>query len=160
MLDSINIFSTWGFIFFLVIILVWYIFVEIQSWKNYYFRKKLSVNNNHLFDRVIHYIFWWFLINIFIVALFSISWSTEWLANLFNDVWRISNSLVPIINNNVLDSQLIIFFISYFLIIISIWIVFQIIIFLLDLVIAFFYNKFIKKKKKTIIDKLINLFKK
>lgn len=85
--ENVNILSTGWFIFFLLIFLIGYIFVEIILWEDYPFRKNIEKYDNNLFDRIIHYITLWIILNIWYLILCYIS---NWINNLneiFNTSW-------------------------------------------------------------------------
>lgn len=155
-LQNINIFSTGGFIFFLLIILVGYLWVEIIFWKKYIFRNIFNKYKNSLFDRMIHYIVWGFLINIAIFILFySLSW-TEYF-KLIDESWKIVIALQPIIwEENTLSAQFIIISITQFLLIFSFWLIIW---YIFSKIINFYTPEKKVKKKKTFFDKLKSKFK-
>lgn len=112
-LENINILSIWWFIFFLLIFLVGYIFVEILLWKSYCFRSNFERYENNLFDRIIHYISWWMLLNIWYLILWlKIDWY-KLLAESFDNSWKLSEALLFIWDSR--DLQLIFFSIWYFI---------------------------------------------
>ena len=159
-LQNINIFSTGGFIFFLLIILVGYLWVEIIFWKDYIFRNIFDKYKNSLFDRMIHYIIWWFMINLTIFIFFSyISW-TEYF-KIFEISWNLATALEPIIwKENTLNTQFIVISIYQFLLIFCIWIIIWFVKKWLNLFGTYIYSNQNKKvKKKTFFQKLMKKVK-
>lgn len=55
-MDIQNITQPSSFIFFILIIVVGYILVEVIWWENYWFKKSLMRYNGNIFDRLIHYV--------------------------------------------------------------------------------------------------------
>lgn len=161
-LQNIDIFSTGGFIFFLLIILVGYLWVEIIFWKKYIFRDIFDNYKNSLFDRMIHYIVWWFIINITIFTIFSLTSWPEYFA-LFDESSKVAIALQPIIwEENTLSAQFIIISVTQFLLIFSFWLVIWI-----GKMIWYIFSEIAKyctpekkvKKKKTFFEKLKSKFK-
>lgn len=108
--------SIFSFIWFgLTIIWIGYIAVEIFGWDNYRFKKALDRNNRNLFDRLIHYVIRWGIINI----IFLIRTWSKWLESLLD----ILNGSRPLANmftinwQNLIETQLLIFSIQYFIIV-------------------------------------------
>lgn len=87
-LSNIDILSVWGFIFFLLIFLIGYIFVEILLWKDYFFRSHLEIYGNHLFDRIIHYISWGIILNILYFYFNYFSWALEHVFKFLEISWE------------------------------------------------------------------------
>jgi hypothetical protein len=87
-LENLNILSFWWFIFFLLIFLIGYIFVEILLWKKYFFRKNLEKYENHLFDRIIHYIAWWIVLNVLYIVLLYFFDKYQNIADLLISSWK------------------------------------------------------------------------
>lgn len=114
-IESLNILSLWGFLFFLLVFLKGYIFVEIYLWKDYFFIKKLEKYDNSIFDRIIHYISWWIILNILFTILWGIMWFYDKFANLLNSAWELSKALSFIWDP--ISLQFIIFSLWYFLIV-------------------------------------------
>ncbi|MDC0506016.1 hypothetical protein OAN96_00300 [Candidatus Gracilibacteria bacterium] len=83
-MENFNILSAGGFSFFLLVITMGYIIVEVICYKWYPFRKMLDTNNNHLFDRLIHYVFWGVLGNIAFFYLNYFAQNIDIFANAFN----------------------------------------------------------------------------
>ncbi len=114
-IENLNILSAWWFIFFLLIILFWYIFVEILMWEKYFYRSVLEKYNNNLFDRLVHYVSWWIILNIglFFFNAYSDKWLT--LANLFNNSVNMAKPLEQLLweNNSI---QFILFSLWYFIV--------------------------------------------
>ncbi|EKE27151.1 MAG: hypothetical protein ACD_4C00022G0004 [uncultured bacterium (gcode 4)] len=111
---DINIFSTWWFIFFLLIILVWYLFVEVLFWDKYLFRYTFEKYNNNFVDRLFHYIFWGIILNIALFYLYSFA---DWLKSLwwmYNVSVKFSEILKPVVWSDE-SIKFIPFSISYFL---------------------------------------------
>lgn len=111
---DINILSTWGFIFFLLIILVWYLFVEVLFWEKYFFRWILIKYNNNFIDRAFHYILWWIILNILFIYLNSFWDHLNNLWEMFNSAVKFATILKPIVwsENSV---KFILFSVSYFI---------------------------------------------
>lgn len=68
-MPQINLSFWYAISFFLVILSIGYIGVEIIWGKAYRFRDRIDTSKNPLFDRVMHYIIRWFLINGIVVFL-------------------------------------------------------------------------------------------
>lgn len=114
--ENLNILSTGWFIFFLLIFLIGYIFVEIILWKDYFFRKNLEKYDNHLFDRLIHYIAWWIVLNVlYVILLHFVDWYKN-LTDIFNNSWKLWWTLWFLWE--VKDLQFIFFSIQYFFVVI------------------------------------------
>lgn len=111
-LENLNILSVWWFIFFLLIFLVGYIFVEILLWKDYFFRNNLEKYDNHLFDRIIHYTAWWIVLNIVFFISFHYIDQYKYVTEIFNLSWKIWEILWFVWE--VKDLQFIFFSIQYF----------------------------------------------
>ena len=74
-IENLNILSAWWFMFFLLILVIGYFIVEILLWEKYFLRKILARNQNHVLDRVIHYIIWWVIWNfLFFLCLHFTDW--------------------------------------------------------------------------------------
>lgn len=112
MLENLNILSVWWFIFFLLIFLMGYIFVEILLWKDYFFRENFEKYENHLFDRIIHYIAWWIVLNIIFFIFFHYVDQYKYIAEAFNISWKMWEILWFVWE--VKDLQFIFFSIQYF----------------------------------------------
>ncbi|MDD4151542.1 MAG: hypothetical protein PHR68_02930 [Candidatus Gracilibacteria bacterium] len=112
-LENINILSIGGFIFFLLIFLVGYIFVEILLGKSYCFRSNFERYENNLFDRIIHYISWGMLLNIGYLILWLKIDGYKLLAESFDNSGKLSEALLFIGDSR--DLQLIFFSIGYFI---------------------------------------------
>lgn len=113
-LENLNILSVWWFLFFLLIFLIGYIFVEIILWKDYFFRKKFEKYDNHLFDRIIHYIAWGIVLNILYVVLLYFVDKYKNIADIFNNSWKLWE--VVSFLWEVKDLQFIFFSVQYFFI--------------------------------------------
>jgi len=70
MLENMNIFSVGGFTFLLLILAIGYYAVEIIGGRNYWYRRIFETYNNNLFDRIMHYIIWGLLINLWVIFWF------------------------------------------------------------------------------------------
>lgn len=113
-LEWLNILSVAGFSFLLLILLIGYFFVEVvigQWYRTHFFAKY----ENHLFDRVLHYIFCGIIVHIVAVVLIT---KTPGLTNnvlgLFNNAGQLSSALGFEKANVWGESQIIIFSIMYF----------------------------------------------
>jgi hypothetical protein len=80
--------ATIFFCFGISIISIGYIIVEIFWWDNYRFKKSLERNKRNLFDRIVHYVIWWIIIN-------AISIFFGWIINVLN----IFNSFGELVSN-------------------------------------------------------------
>lgn len=69
-MPQINVSFWYAISFFLVILSIGYIGVEIIWGEAYRFRDRINASKNPLFDKIIHYIIWWFLINGIVLFLF------------------------------------------------------------------------------------------
>lgn len=112
---------------------VGYIFVELLRGKNYFFRNALERNNNYRLDRVIHYIVRWVIINIVFFYL-NVWVNGLWkLAKLLNVSWRIS-SVLGIDSSSILNIQMIVFTIGYFILLLMVmWFIFYIVKYILKM---------------------------
>ena len=109
---TINIDSTLPivFMFWLLIVLIGYLIVEIFEWKEYFWRQHLERYNNSLFDRILHYIIWWIIANIWILFFeLLFKWGHVLLIDVFNNSRDISSSIIW---NNI---QIFLFSLFYFL---------------------------------------------
>lgn len=143
-LENLNILSVWWFIFFLLIFLVGYIFVEILLWKVYWFRSNFEKYENNLFDRIIHYIAWWIILNILYIYFCVFTWTLKNLADLFNISWSLWWTLWFLWDS--INLQFIFFSIQYFLLLIIILITFVLIWRLIINGLNFIFILFIKDK--------------
>ena len=94
---TINIDSTLPivFMFWLLIVLIGYLIVEIFEWKEYFWRQHLERYNNSLFDRILHYIIWWIIANIWILFFeLLFKWGHVLLIDVFNNSRDISSSII------------------------------------------------------------------
>lgn len=99
--------------FGLIILCVGYIAVEIFGWDNYRFKNVLERNKRHLFDRVLHYIIRWGIINIIFIILNPIN-RMETMIKEFNNLGELAN-IFSINGQNLLETQFVIFSIRYFI---------------------------------------------
>lgn len=84
--------ATAFFCLWLTILAIGYIAVEILGGEKYLFRKSLERNKRHIFDRIIHYVIWWGVINlIFLLVSIKMGNINQWFSTLF--------SFEPIANN-------------------------------------------------------------
>ncbi len=105
--------SVWWFLFFLLIIAIWYFFVEVVCGDKYFLRKQLKKYNNNLFDRILHYISWWVIIDaVYIYISLLNKNSYKEIVNLFNYLDKVSNIIYA---PNALAIQLFLFWIYIFL---------------------------------------------
>ena len=63
-MPQINLSLWYAISFFLVILSFGYITVEILFGKKYLFRDRIDDSKTPLFDKLMHYVIWWFIINI------------------------------------------------------------------------------------------------
>lgn len=114
---TINIDSTLPivFMFWLLIVLIGYLIVEIFEWKEYFWRQLLERYNNSLFDRILHYTIWGILANIGILFFeLFFKWGQILLIEVFNNSRDISSNIIW---NNIdrVWIQIFIFSLFYFL---------------------------------------------
>lgn len=69
-MPQINLSFWYAISFFLIILSIGYISVEFILGKGYRFRDHIDASHNPLFDKIMHYIIWWFLINGIVLFLF------------------------------------------------------------------------------------------
>ena len=72
-MPQINLSLWYAISFFLVIHSFGYITVEILFGKKYLFRDRIDDSKTPLFDKLMHYVIWWFIINIIIFFLLPYS---------------------------------------------------------------------------------------
>lgn len=117
-MENFDILSAWWFLFFLLIVTLGYIIVEIIIWEKYPFKKQIKENNNSALDRFIHYVVVWIFSNI---VLFIILYYAE-LSVPFSETFESSWALGKIINDffwtDVLSFQLIWTGVFYFIFIV------------------------------------------
>lgn len=123
-IEWLNLFSVWGFTFFLLILSIWYFVIEVVFYKFDFIRAIFKRYNNNLFDRIITYILVWIITNILYFYTFIFSKALWILADLFNNSGKLANSLSFIWKDNLIWFQIITFSLVYFisLIILLIWI--------------------------------------
>ncbi|MFZ2151384.1 MAG: hypothetical protein WAZ12_01155 [Candidatus Absconditicoccaceae bacterium] len=112
-MPQLSIFSFIGF--GLTIIGIGYIAVEIFGGDNYRFKKALDRNNRNLFDRLIHYVIRGGIINI-IFLIRTGSKGLESLLDILNGSRPLAN-MFTINGQNLIETQLLIFSIQYFIIV-------------------------------------------
>jgi len=117
-MDFWSLLSVWWFLFFLLIIAIWYVFVEIVCGDKYFLRKQLDKYKWNLFDRILHYISWWIIVDgVFIyISLLNQNVSKE-IINIFNNSGKLAVILYPL---NVWQVQLFLFWIYMFVLIIAV----------------------------------------
>lgn len=107
--------SVWWFMFFLLIIAVWYIFVEIICVDRYIFKKQLEKYKSNLFDRNLHYIVWWLIFNVFFIYLCFFTWQLGNIIKVFNWAWQIVQIFYnPNTWNSIFPIQVLIFWVCRF----------------------------------------------
>lgn len=99
--------------FGLIILCVGYVAVEIFGWNNYRFKNVLERNKRHLFDRILHYIIRWGIINIIFIILNPRN-RMETMIKEINSLRELAN-IFSINGQNLLETQFIIFSIRYFI---------------------------------------------
>lgn len=72
-MPQINLSLWYAISFFLVILSFGYITVEILFGKKYLFRDRIDASKTPLFDKLMHYVIWWFIINTIIFFLLPYS---------------------------------------------------------------------------------------
>ncbi|MCH8518688.1 hypothetical protein LAT59_02920 [Candidatus Gracilibacteria bacterium] len=117
-MENFDILSAGGFLFFLLIVTLGYIIVEIIIGEKYPFKKQIKENNNSALDRFIHYV----VVGIFSnIVLFIILYYAE-LSVPFSETFESSGALGKIINDffgtDVLSFQLIWTGVFYFIFIV------------------------------------------
>lgn len=151
-MENLNILSVWGFLFFLLILSIWYIMVEIIIWDKYPFKKQLKQNDNSVLDRFIHYVIVWIFSNIvFFLIFYCIDFHIE-LARIFDDSWSIGKWFSESFGVEILSFQLIFSSMFYFSFVIFLLFFFRFWIFYtiynIFKIIDFLKNKETKKTKK------------
>lgn len=114
-MENFNILSAGGFMFFLLILSVWYIVVEIILWKSYPFRKHIKRNDKSVLDRFIHYIIIWIFTNVWFFYLLYFTESYINFIEMFNNgawIWKLFQESFGI---NILSFQIIWFSHFYFI---------------------------------------------
>lgn len=151
-MENLNILSVGGFLFFLLILSIWYIMVEIIFWEKYPFRKLLKQNDNSVLDRFIHYIIVWIFSNIVFFYILYFTNSHIPFVQIFDNSWSIGKWFSEIFGVEILSFQLIwsalfyFFFVIFLLFFFRFWISYTID--TIFKVIDFFKNKKTKKTKK------------
>lgn len=121
-MENFNILSVWWFLFFLLIVSIGYIVVEIVSWEKYPFRKHIRANNNSALDRFIHYVVVWIFSNIIFFIFFYITELLIPFIEIFEDLFDVWESFKKLFGIDTLSFQLIITWVSYYVYVL--WILF------------------------------------
>jgi len=113
-MESFSILSVSWFAVFILILMFWYIFIEILLWSKYFFRKSIERYNNSLVNRFFHYFFWWVIINVLLILLYSYIDPTLLVKYLSISDWLI-NILVTNLNTDLYDTVIILTSLIYLL---------------------------------------------
>lgn len=147
-IEWLNLFSVWGFTFFLLILSIWYFVIEVVFYKFDFIRAIFKRYDNNLFDRIITYILVWIVTNITFLFYFVLSKSTNPLINFFNSTWKIAESFSAFWKDIATWFQLITFSLFYFTILIIFLIVFWLFFHSIRFFIIEFKKPIIKKSSK------------
>lgn len=150
-MDSINIIQPSAFIFFILVITIGYILVEIVWWDNYYFRKSLNrYTGSNIMDRLIHYVSIWILFHFATIICISFAGKTEIIERAMLIGYNFSQSIhftdgathfEALLNVQLIVSSLIYFtFIIILFIAVWIWVG-------LSRLVSLIYNKIARNKK-------------
>lgn len=104
----------WSFLFFLLIFCMGYMFVEMGMGRRYFFRTTLDGYQNNYFDRILHYVIWGILVNIFFFFFLYLSHAFDPLIKFFNSIGPVADAFKNFTNNSVVQTQLAIFWVYYF----------------------------------------------
>jgi len=93
-MDPTNIVQPSTFIFFILIITVGYILVEVIWWEKYYFRDVLNRYAwSNIMDRIIHYVSVGVVFHFLILIFFTVLWKGEFLDEIFSSGYQFSQNL-------------------------------------------------------------------
>ena len=114
--------QTWAVIIFcigLTILSLWYTIVEILFWNQYpkILKESIERNNRYRLDRIIHYVIWWLITNIITIFTLIGLWQWKYIINQFNQFWKLATEIVPRDPMTIINIQLILFSIFWFIII-------------------------------------------
>lgn len=123
-MDNFNIIEPSAFIFFLLIISVGYLIVEIIAWDDYIFRDAINRYSwSNIIDRIIHYICIGILFHFCLLILLAFLWETLVISNILKSGWEFAKSIQFIDETshitNLISIQLITSSVLYFMLIIS-----------------------------------------
>lgn len=101
----------------LTVLSLWYIIVEVFFWDQYpkILKESLERNDRYRLDRIIHYMIWWLLVNGITIFTLIRSWWWEDIISLMNQLWAFATALVPWSPIMILNIQLVLFSIVWFI---------------------------------------------
>lgn len=153
-MDSLNIIQPSSFIFFILVISIWYIIVEIIGWDNYIFRKSLNRYHwSNTIDRLIHYVAIGILFHFFVILLMALIWNLGFLDQILLTGYKFSENIKFTDGNNhfetLISAQLIVSALMYFIFIIILFFSLKIWFVLLN-VVALVYQRIRMKRRNKI----------
>lgn len=93
-MDSINIIQPSAFIFFILVITIGYILVEIIWWENYVFRSTLNrYAGSNIMDRLIHYISIGILFHFLLLIVVTLMWKVDFIEHIISTGYKFAQNI-------------------------------------------------------------------
>ena len=106
-MDSINIIQPSAFIFFILVITIGYILVEIVWWENYLFRSTLNrYAGSNIIDRLIHYSSIGILFHFSLLIIIILTWKVDFIEHIISTGYKFAQDINFIDGENHFEARL------------------------------------------------------